>query len=515
MCYHNSFDASRNAALQLYGALIPRLIGQKKVSGTDDETIATVACDELRTHSPKLWSFITEQLENKSRSSQIISHSDLVPILNMLASCAKRYNFSSDMHKQRLSDEKLLHSLIRILYSPIHVVRRLTARCIFNIFSLEDICDVLQRINFLSENFIHGALMLMKCCHKYYNLKESQESTAKAFKDICRNVVENKVCYSYCSKEIYVSIQSESTVINDNTIINIIAELKENNNSPGVFKWAQTCIDLYLVQSHWEDVPDILKLFLNENDFEIYGEMLLCKIETQQCNSESAMKQIVNILLSFSKKYESSVIWKILYKIASEFSLDKVDASALLNDLENYEMSYILRYSIPFAAKLYKGIDDENQKKLAKVISKMSNFEIADVDMRYMAALANNELPKSFDTVSDSVKISSLTTAIILLQDEDDDVRNASVYYYKNIVNLNITVHPNICLDRMLDFKFLCSIFGEPRSIITLCKDLLQLLTNNVHNCDEYNPFANESKNIYLEVDVLRKTIENIMHHFK
>ncbi|CAH4034653.1 unnamed protein product [Pieris brassicae] len=77
----------RNAALQLYGALIPKLIGQKKASGLDEETVSTVACDEFRTHSPKLWDFIGNQLENTD--DNLLSHSDLVPILNILSSVAR------------------------------------------------------------------------------------------------------------------------------------------------------------------------------------------------------------------------------------------------------------------------------------------------------------------------------------------------------------------------------------------------------------------------------------------
>lgn len=508
-------NVCRNAALQLYGALIPRLIGQKKASGTDDETIATVACDELRTHSPKLWSFITEQLKNKSHSNEMISHSDLVPTLNMLASSAKRYNFSYDLDQQRLSDEKLLDSLIKILNSPIHAVRRLTARCIFNIFSFESICEVYMKVVFESENFIHGSLMLMKLCHKYYNLQDSNVSAAEAFNSICKNVLENKELCSYCSKEIYISIHCNSDFGHDE-VKHVLAVLDEKNNSPGVFNWAQTSIKLHLTQCQWDDIPQDLSLLLKQNDFEIYCEMLLCKIETENCNSESAMKKIVNILLSFEKKYESSVIWRILYEISCKINLKSVDISAILKDLDGIEVSYKLRYIIPFAAKLFKNIDEGQQKKLANVIYEMSNFENTDVDMRYMAALANNELPKSFDKVPEIIKVASVKTAIILLQDEDEDVRNLCVYYYKNIRNLEIAVHPNICLNNMLDYNFLLSIFNEHQSIELLCQDLLQLLANNAHNnTDEYNPFANDSKNIYLEINLLRKSFENIMHNLE
>ncbi|CAH2041447.1 unnamed protein product, partial [Iphiclides podalirius] len=74
----------RNAALQLYGALVPKLIGQKKDCGSEDEVTATVACDEFRTHFPQLWIFILNQLKQDNEKENLQFHSNLLPILNIL-----------------------------------------------------------------------------------------------------------------------------------------------------------------------------------------------------------------------------------------------------------------------------------------------------------------------------------------------------------------------------------------------------------------------------------------------
>ncbi|CAG9583198.1 unnamed protein product [Danaus chrysippus] len=110
----------RNAALQLYGALIPKLIGQKKASGMDEETVATVACDEFLTHSPKLWKYIIKEINNNESNDIIQTHSNLVPILNVLANIARRYNFSCDLKGQSNLELDLLNNLTSLLGSPIY-----------------------------------------------------------------------------------------------------------------------------------------------------------------------------------------------------------------------------------------------------------------------------------------------------------------------------------------------------------------------------------------------------------
>ncbi|KAJ8720226.1 hypothetical protein PYW07_012269 [Mythimna separata] len=110
----------RNAALQLYGALIPKQIGEKKASGSDEQTTATVAFDEFRTHSPKLWKYIMEQLEDSYEPDIVQVHSNLVPILNLLANSAKRYNFSYDTIEQKNVTDELFDRLVLLLDSPIN-----------------------------------------------------------------------------------------------------------------------------------------------------------------------------------------------------------------------------------------------------------------------------------------------------------------------------------------------------------------------------------------------------------
>ncbi|KOB68994.1 putative cell cycle-associated protein [Operophtera brumata] len=490
-----------NAALQLYGALVQKLVGQKKASGTDDETIATVACDELRTHSPKLWSYITQQLRNENDSYKIESHSNLMPILNMLANSAKRYNFSSDLLHQEASDKELLTSLVAILDSPIHTVRRLTAKCIFNIFPFELIYDVLVNMKFQSENLLHGALLLFKLCYQYY--QSNRVFKIKYLEERFRAMLESRQ-HSYWSREVF-----ESTVSINITFIDletIFSEAASNWNALGMAIWLKTCIQRCIQNCSWEDMPKYLGTLLTHSDYECYCEFLFEKLENDSQIPKEVLIEIANILLSFENKYNSNLTWKILYEISLKVELTNVDLAELITKLQ---VSYKLRYIIPFTARAL-GTTAQQQKVLQNMIFKLSDFETADFDMRYIAVLANNEIANNFDKLSDEVRVISIKTALLLLQDEDEDIRNLCVNYYKNIKKLAIAVHPNICLNKILDRKFLQQIFSDTQMTQVLCEDILNFVSRKLHNIDVDNPFANDSKNIYLEVNVLKGLIENL-----
>lgn len=99
----------------------------------------------------------------------------------------------------------------------------------------------------------------------------------------------------------------------------------------------------------------------------------------------------------------------------------------------------------------------------------------------------------------------------MLLQDEDEDVRNLSVHFYHRLSKDEVVVQPYICLRNILNSQFLSKMFGSEILVKKLLEELSEIL--NVQSSqviDEYNPFANNSKNIYFEPDVLRQMIENL-----
>ncbi|CAH0727014.1 unnamed protein product, partial [Brenthis ino] len=505
----NSHWQIRNAALQLYGALIPKLIGQKKASGTDDETLATVACDEFRTHSPKLWEYIIEQIHKPNGTDIIQAHSNLVPILNVLSSVARRYNFKYDILEQETYELSLLPNLFNLLGSPIYTVRRITSQCIINMYSFDSVYTLIMSNENFSEHCIHGVLLLILNCYKiYYKTCEKQ----------IHNLIEKYSNIVNCGKHCYICkwnleklpTKEEIPTVTVETIKTILNEEKINRYEPGVSLWTNIKIRKYLNNINWEIIPDVLSVLSEFEDFEKYCELLIEKIQDSEL-PKKILATIANTLLSglFTK---SSVACKLLYIVSQKAQFNFIhNQSDIIKMLDN--PSYKMRYIVPFASRSFviQG-EDESLVKVSECIYSLCNPEYNDVDMRYIATLSNNELTNNFDNHSDYVKINAVKTSVILLQDEDEDIRNLCVAFYKNIVKDNIYKNPFICLSNILKKEFLCSILSDPISgIEKICTDLgnfIDLISTS--KSDNNNPFANDAKNIYLEINVLRRSLEDL-----
>ncbi|XP_047028092.1 uncharacterized protein LOC124636193 [Helicoverpa zea] len=498
----------RNAALQLYGALIPKQIGEKKASGSDEQTTATVACDELRTHSPKLWKYIMLQLKLNHGPDTVQSHSNLVPILNLVANSAKRYSFSYDIADKKASDDELLKNLFLLLNSPLHTVRRLTAKCIFNIHAFEDIHNVLLNHTCLSENYLHGSLILINLCHKYYSPNKAYEEHFERLRNKYKEIFCNRN-HSYLSKRLYEDIFVNN--FNFEGIEKTIFELNDNLHSPGVNLWAEARLKKFINVCSWDEILALLKIILKQSHYEKYIEFIFLRIKTNHAEKEVLLK-MVEVLLSFENKFCSCITWNILYEISLQTDLSGyLDAEELLKNICEKESIYILRYIIPLLARNISSISNDNKLILMKIIQKLSNFDNSDVDMRCIAATANNEVANEFYELPDSTKVTSTKCAIMLLQDEDEDVRNLSVHFYHRLSKDEVVVQPYICLRNILNSQFLSKMFGSEILVKKLLEELSEIL--NVQSSqviDEYNPFANNSKNIYFEPDVLRQMIENL-----
>ncbi|KAI5646377.1 putative death-receptor fusion protein (DUF2428) domain-containing protein [Phthorimaea operculella] len=537
----------RNAALQLYGALIPKLIGQKKASGCDEETVPTVACDELRTHSPKLWKHIQRQLKNDNYEDKIQYHSNLVPILNMLANVASRYRFAyiqtESIHlNQKKEDEEMLEALFSLLDSPIYTVRRLAAKSIPKLFYFYDIHGILlkehedkKQHHELSENGLHGCVMLIDnlCKQQSRNMLHLKPSSSVSIISFGLRFNQLPETYGsllsakdhcYVTKEVFErnfdSHRGPCVVFS--LYENTFEELSLNSHKPGIYAWANTRIRKYFQRmghAHAFVTTGILKIIITQKESETYLSMFLdLVVENDKYITQEALHIMTCILLLNENKFKSSITWKFLYKLSQRIDLTSVKEGLLIPEwLENIsdifrhlkesKVSYKLRYMIPFAARIsvcvYWSILD-----ITKIIGDLINPENADVEMRYIAALANNEFSSDLKRIPEQAKIDSIKSAVILLQVEDEDVRILSTEFYKRAMNSTHSLQPYICLHKIMHHTFLDTILSED-SIHILAVELEDYLSKVCSkNVDEYNPFANDSSNIYLEANVLRQLIE-------
>ncbi|XP_011557425.3 uncharacterized protein LOC105388245 isoform X1 [Plutella xylostella] len=498
----------RNAALQLYGALVPKLIGQRKSSGQDEETIATVASDEVRTHLPELWQYMCSQLKSKDRTDNVLTHSDLVPILNMLANTAVRYNFAHDKKISEESYAEMFRNLMCLLGSPIYTVRRLTARCIYNNFAFEVVHTALQEHKYMTENYLHGCLILTSIYRKQFASTSLYETQFGELEELFTKAMEGKNT-SFINKAIF-----DETFCKETNIVEVFDELGKNKHAPGIHLWVNMHVKRLINESKWEDIPAILQMLLKQTDMEDYCEYLYLRITREMDESRNVVQEISEHLLKFENAYNSCVVWKILHKISSKITVDKEDAAKLVQHLSNNPVPYRIRFIIPFMASVIQSVEDKVYVKLlAEHIFALTE---QDCEMRYIAALATNELGKNISCLSDEVKIVAIKTAVILLQDEDEDIRNLSINFFGHVGQIKAAPHPAITIKRVMSEEFLSNVLKEPKRYIPILHHDINLAlcsySKTGQEIDEYNPFAHDSKNIYIEVDVIQHFLDNLKH---
>lgn len=497
---------------------MPKLIGQKK-AGEDKETIATVASDEFRVHLPELWRFMLRELECKT-SSILLDHSDLVPILNILANSARRYNFLCDSTNEEYSYTGMLKSLMCLLGSPIYTVRRLTAKCIYNNFPFETMYSAIRDKMHPTENLLHGCLVLIGICHTHYFYEEEYSDMFTDLKNHFANIINAKP-HSYVTRVLFEEIFTvfDTSSIMDN-VQSTLYELTKNKHAPGIHFWGKKRIEKFIKKSSWHEFGEIIDTILSESDIEQYGDVIQERMLREEV-VPSALNHICGALINYNSEntYKSTIVWKILYEISLTVRIAEFDTTNIVNYFEQTKANipFKSRFMIPVIATFIA--NDTDNERIMMFVNYVFSLTCEDFELRYIAAMANNNLSLFFNKLKDRAKVVSIKTAVILLQDEEEDIRRLSVEFYENLADITCAPHPYICLDKLLKFDFLASVMHEPKTgISSLCceiKDALQSYAKIGPCKDQNNPFANESKNIYIEIDVIKMLIEKLKVQLK
>lgn len=369
-----------------------------------------------------------------------------------------------------------------------------------------------MRLEFRCENFIHGCLLLFKYYEKNLQNDRNNKVFEVMFKKFRRTV--SKGNCSYVTKSEYGSF-SEYELWNEfysqQYVQDVLSETRQNRYLAGVHQWANSKVEKCIKFCKCEIIPNILKVILEDNDFEKYCGFILAKLKISREIPENVMFEITEILLMFKNRFQSSVVWEILYHISEKTRNSIIDMSIF--EYVEIDVPYRIRYAIPYLASVADKIPAEHLCKLSNIILTLCDPDKSDVDMRHIAALANNELAHNFFKISDSVRICGIKCAVLLLQDEDEDVRMVNVHFYSNITKDTIMLQPYVCLSKILNKHFLESCFDDPHKMIPLlCEELSEVLVIYAKSgdIDEYNPFSNDSKNIYFESEVVKRLLQQV-----
>ncbi|XP_047483007.1 thyroid adenoma-associated protein homolog [Penaeus chinensis] len=231
--FTNHSWALRNAALQLYGAVVPRMVGQKKVRD-DSSVLNSLTAPEFLARHPSLAQSLLKMLmgpgvmkeesyQNKESTSEseitekrspckdandpgdsmsIKVSSSLVPVLSLLA----RLSPGTGLQQNAEVNDILQHyrtETTRLLESPIHTVRRLASLAVVALTPSEDVLQLVHRHVELLEghgkitnNETHGSLLtLMNILTSYPDIQNNTTVKGKITTVLLSLINSENRCY--------------------------------------------------------------------------------------------------------------------------------------------------------------------------------------------------------------------------------------------------------------------------------------------------------------------------------
>ncbi|XP_020289148.1 uncharacterized protein LOC109857328 isoform X2 [Pseudomyrmex gracilis] len=214
----------RNASLQLYGALVPRLVGQH--SGRDDETLnfgTGYSVNHFVTHHPIVTSRMWTQLRDVSKlrgtsNATLRAYSSVVPILILLSELSVGGSDLID-YPTEIFTTKIKPLLFVFLGNPMMCVRQLAAKAYAALTPFKKIISEMDmlKIEILSNsniNLLHGFLLTRKYLReKYCELIDLHSDDCDKFdpielidshnSDNYNKNIKNKLKFASCEKSLF------------------------------------------------------------------------------------------------------------------------------------------------------------------------------------------------------------------------------------------------------------------------------------------------------------------------
>ena len=155
-----------NAALQLFGALIPKLVGQRQATEFEELLeweASELTYDEINNQLPKISAYILEYCLNQATNAK--ANRSIILFLGFLTKVEHLHKFAGRVDDKNLSSFRALH--MSLLGHSCEKIRHLAAICFVR--SHEFRCDLpqimLQILQFMftieNENFFQGLCMVL------------------------------------------------------------------------------------------------------------------------------------------------------------------------------------------------------------------------------------------------------------------------------------------------------------------------------------------------------------------
>lgn len=275
----------RNAALQLSGALIPKLVGQKKIQDEELTVGSGVSVEELLGHFRELADFMLVSLQEAANchpSQALKEHANLIPMLSLLAKVSVGIEIFIGVPLLEMIAQYRV-CFLQLTSSPIYHVRKLAAKAYerFLPFSstyqtIMAIVDELQVHNTgyegthfsqlgVGENYLNGILLTLKYLleklkHDSQNISESESKIPEiitVLKDALKNCVNWDSCTYFNRILLLELIEGKMNTVGTayvsadeafEKILDVHKTLQKedikNSLKPGLFLWAAKVIEV-------------------------------------------------------------------------------------------------------------------------------------------------------------------------------------------------------------------------------------------------------------------------------
>ncbi|XP_068085815.1 uncharacterized protein [Anabrus simplex] len=534
LCFQNFTSpvwTIRNAALQLFGALVPKLVGEKKFQDDDLEGYGNITIEEFFSHYPKLVMFLLANLANCDTPlpPTLEQHSSLVPVLSLLSKLSVGgYSLMEDSLKQTV--QSFNAHFINLLSSKIFAVRKTAAKAFARFVELPKITErIIMFIKVLSqeqpnENETHGILLVVKY------LKERLSSDGK---NLLRNPVKleeelrklfeisfidsvswlNKALIAEVCGVGFVTYRNIGNVSPSILLKQVLYTVKLHTSNDkqiaGIYHWALVEAEFIFKNCCEDDLCEVWHSSFHSSWDELaikYLSVLEHRLSVDKNMSVEKKADLFHSLLlaamgiHWLKSYDLLFhIYHTLLLLVTEHSLgrdlDLVTIQMLhLRNGSKKEMGiHCWSIVLPLTCALIASQEDTTLKLQIALLYQVTHHIVERTNTSQFSEFCRLDAAKAFSLmyriicrvftpefrgsqapyetllVAQDISEMVLDAGIALLQDEDSDVRKEAAKF------VNDSLNPYACLEKLLEPSSILNILSRQQAMAYLCTKLINL----------------------------------------
>lgn len=539
----------RNASLQLYGAVVPRLVGQCSGRGSGTLDFGNgYSVNHFVTHFPKLKFLIRTQLRKVSEirgtsNAALRSYSNIVHVLILLSKLSTNGDVFDYPTKEFREEMKYL--LCTFLGNPMMHVRQLVAKAYaaltpFNFISLEMKEAKRNALSIYDVNTLHGYLLI------HNNFREKLIDTYTVYspeilKDISafnlsdlkvkdKNIHLNEYKYTDFIEKFFIkqpcyipgilflqqleisNPRPESTTMFCSylsVIKDIMSSEKQEKIQPGFFQFVGNWARLYAIDTNcWIPINNSLELnfdrydyILNSNCPEIPIEFLkrlshrisllefilryLMLINNKRQNKHQL---VLDEIVTFTLKTIKHASLKINWLAIDEIELNELKFDKITEEFNQIEMTIANSYMIPVKNSLILAFS-KCETSINKVLSHVLDLCMDEKESVRLRAMEYIEIAlHSFVLLNNRNQLMIMRCCLILLKDEIADIRkNVSTFLQKYTSEKDI-VHYTLQHEEIVYQQLLSNILHLQFDIAIADNiDFIRYLTCAIKDISSYN----------------------------